>query len=105
MLPASLDGVLDRTGLAGFRVGKARAALEFNDELERLGDGIEVASDDFPWRSQAQRLSEEMFNSHGWILHDTVLARPAFKASYRRAPSHRKVTLARELTSLGKAQR
>jgi hypothetical protein len=46
-----------------------------------------------------------MFNSHGWILHDTVLARPAFKASYRRAPSHRKVTLARELTSLGKAQR
>jgi hypothetical protein len=91
VLPALLDGVVDRTGLAGFRIGKARAALEINDELQRLGDGIEVAGNDLSWRSQAQRLSEEIFNSHGWILHDTGLARPAFKASYRRASGHRKV--------------
>jgi hypothetical protein len=48
VFPASLDGVMDRTTLAGLRISEAGSSLEINDELQRFGDGIEVAGNDLP---------------------------------------------------------
>ena len=50
VLPAALDGVVNRTKPAAFRVREARPPIEINAEIKRLGHRIEVAGDDFPWR-------------------------------------------------------
>ena len=65
VLPAALDGVVNRTKLAAVRIGEACSPLEINDEFERLGNRIEVTGDDLPWRCQSECLSKKMFNSHG----------------------------------------
>ena len=42
MFPASLNGVMNRAKLAGFRIGKTSPALEIDDEIQRFERGPEI---------------------------------------------------------------
>ena len=62
VFPTALDGVVDRTRLAGPGILEAGAALEIDDQFEDLGRRVQVARNHFPRGCQAQGLGEEMFN-------------------------------------------
>jgi hypothetical protein len=49
VFPTALDGVVNGTELAGFRIGKAGSPFEINNQFQGLCEGIEVAGNDIPW--------------------------------------------------------
>src|SRR5690606_24297532 len=63
--PAALDGVVDRTVLAGLRVAEAASWFEIDDQFEGLRLGIKVSGHDLPGRTQTECLGEKMLDGHG----------------------------------------